>query len=176
MPTAERDGVALDKRVSRCNIATVPFEPDLRSSKMESSEGRGIARSRWLNWWRQLPQDLREALGDDVGHSRVTVGPGDLPLDTGPWAKMATEAREQSELIGFWIAWHQAGGFQALELSGWNRATIYRKLRRFRTVFGAHPDEYDFDWITLDLTRSWFDDLGVELSEPASKPVPKRRK
>lgn len=145
----------------------MPFEPDLRSSKMESSEGRGIARARWLSWCASLPDDFREAMDLDTGIDRVERAYDEPPPTFGAdWAK---NIREQSELIGFWIAWHQAGGFQALELSGWNRATVYRKLKQFRTAFGAHPDEYDFDWIELDLSRSWFAELGVELAPSTTK-------
>ena len=61
---------------------------------------------------------------------------------------------EDAELIGFWVAWHKAGGFGGLEAGGWHRATIYRKIRRFRARFGAHPDEYRFEWIKLDLPAS----------------------
>ncbi len=68
---------------------------------------------------------------------------------------IAADAMEQSELIGFWVAWHLAGGFTALEEGGWHRATIFRKVRRFRTRYGAHPDEYSFPWITLDLEGAW---------------------
>lgn len=150
------------------------FEPDLRASKMESSEGRGIARSRWLRWWESLPEDLRDALGEDTGYDRVNAEDYEGPRpNTGLWHDVATEAREQSELVGFWVTWHKAGGFQALELSGWNRATIYRKLRRFRIVFDAHPDEYDFPWITLDLTALWLDELGVRSMD---EPLPPKRK
>ena len=42
-------------------------------------------------------------------------------------------------------------------------ATIFRKIRKFRTRFGAHPDEYSFPWIKLDLKRSWGDDLSRRL-------------
>ena len=62
---------------------------------------------------------------------------------------------ERSELIGFWVAWHLAGGFDALERGGWHRATIFRKVRRFRSRYGTHPDEYVFPWITLDLEKAW---------------------
>ena len=61
---------------------------------------------------------------------------------------------EDAELVGFWVAWHKAGGFGGLEAGGWHRATIYRKVRRFRARFGVHPDEYRFDWIKLDLRRA----------------------
>lgn len=141
---------------------------------METSEGRGIARSRWLRWWEALPEDLRDALGEDTGYGRVNAEDHSGPEPGSAfWRDVATEARERSELIGFWTAWHQAGGFQALELSGWNRATIYRKLRRFRTVYDAHPDEYDFPWITLDLTSLWLDELGVRSMD---QPGPPKRK
>jgi hypothetical protein len=72
---------------------------------------------------------------------------------------LAAEARERSELIGFWVAWHLAGGFHNLELGGWHRATIYRKVHRFRAAFGAHPDEYVFPWIELDLKSAWAEEI-----------------
>ena len=50
------------------------------------------------------------------------------------------------------MAWHRAGGFAELEVGGWHRATIFRKVRRFRGAFGAHPDEYT-PWIRLNLER-----------------------
>ena len=75
---------------------------------------------------------------------------------------------EDAELIGFWVAWHKAGGFMGLEAGGWHRATIYRKIRRFRARFGAHPDEHRFDWIKLDLRRAWTDELEDALSLPVS--------
>ncbi|MGP0029768.1 MAG: hypothetical protein ACLPVF_04605 [Acidimicrobiales bacterium] len=48
-----------------------------------------------------------------------------------------------------------AGGFAALEEGGWHRATIFRKVRRFRARYGAHPDDYSFPWIRLDLENAW---------------------
>ena len=68
--------------------------------------------------------------------------------------EMAGWAKERSELIGFWVAWHLAGGFRQLEAGGWHRATIFRKVRRFRTVFGSHPDEATFPWMRLDLRKA----------------------
>jgi hypothetical protein len=64
---------------------------------------------------------------------------------------------EESDLLGFWLAWHRAGGFAHLEYAGWNRATLFRRIRRFRTSFGIHPDDYQPDWITLDLPKVWGD-------------------
>ena len=65
---------------------------------------------------------------------------------------LAADALEQSELIGFWVAWHLGGGFQKLERGGWYRATIFRKIRRFRAAYGAHPDEFVFPSIPSTLT------------------------
>lgn len=108
---------------------------------MEPSEGRRIAQACWISWWRPLPQNFKEGLGLEcrpIGFGRLDV-PDEIPSPE-IWKGMATDAGERSGLIGFWVAWHNAGGFHGLELFGWDRATIYRKPKRFRTVFGAHPD------------------------------------
>jgi hypothetical protein len=73
--------------------------------------------------------------------------------------QVTSTAVEDAELIGFWVAWHKAGGFGGLEAGGWHRATVYRKIRRFRARFGAHPDEHRFEWIKLDLRRAWSEEL-----------------
>lgn len=72
---------------------------------------------------------------------------------------IATVAREFSEMVGFWVAWHSTGGFDRLEDHGWSRATIYRKIKRFKEHFGEHPDDYNFEWITIDRDAAW--DAGV---------------
>jgi hypothetical protein len=120
--------------------------PDFRSDKSESIEGKGVARARWEGFVDQLTPSVIEAVFEERYQA---FGPS--------WAK------ETSELVGFWIAWHLAGGFEALERAGWNRATIFRKSRRFRTVFGAHPDEFQFDWINLDLKRAWNSSISAYL-------------
>ncbi len=97
-------------------------------------------------------------------------------LDDGPaqWLSdehrkaVANNAKETSELIGFWVTWHLAGGFDRLELWGWHRATIYRKIKRFRERFGAHPDDYAFDWIDLDLPKTWSDRLRTRTVKTAA--------
>lgn len=129
---------------------------------MESSEGRGIARGRFESWWWGLPEDFRHAFGGYDGK------PAHRAADTVPsagWTELATSLREESELVGFWLAWHCAGGFEALERAGWNRATIYRKSRRFRAVFGAHPDEHTFSWLTVNFDRVWMEELGFTFDE-----------
>jgi hypothetical protein len=121
-------------------------ENDYRSQKMDSAEGQGLARHRLANFLHTLDE------------------PGDLltdpPLTSALLRRLDEKAhrawvKELSELTGFWVTWHAAGGFERLEASGWHRATIFRKVKRFREAFGAHPDEYCFDWIGLDLERLW---------------------
>ena len=80
---------------------------------------------------------------------------------------IAADALERSELIGFWVAWHLAGGFDNLERGGWHRATIFRKVRRFRAAYGAHPDEFVFPWMQLDLETAWSEQIAGRSRQPA---------
>lgn len=113
-------------------------QPDFRSEKSESVEGKGIARDHLHAYVESLDPSIAEIAFEQP---ELAFGPA--------WAK------EQSELLGFWLVWHAVGGFEALGRAGWNRATIFRKTRRFRAVFGVHPDEYSCDWIDLDLVHLW---------------------
>ena len=61
------------------------------------------------------------------------------------------------------MAWHLAGGFDNLERGGWHRATIFRKVRRFRATYGAHPDEFVFPWIQLDLDTAWSEQISRQI-------------
>jgi hypothetical protein len=132
--------------------------PDYRRDKSDSPEGRGRARSRWQSFHDDLPIDvIEDAFRTDRSTSLEDLDP-DIRDD------IAAAVLEQSELIGFWIAWHQAGGFANLERGGWHRATIFRKLRRFRAAFGVHPDEYQFDWIRLDLRSAWGRDIRARVA------------
>jgi hypothetical protein len=125
---------------------------DYRTDKMLTAEGRGLALARWEVFCDdELDQLVDEAL-TGIGPTRL-ARPDDA--ETALRDELAVQARERSELIGFWIAWHSAGGFTQLERSGWHCATIYRKARDFRDAFGMHPDEATFDWITLDLRPLW---------------------
>ena len=107
-----------------------------------SAEGSGNARSAWLNW---------AAEEFEAGESFQS------PFTDPNWnisersrKELAAGMREFSENVGFWVAWHATGGFDRLEDHGWNRATIYRKVKRFKESFGEHPDDYEFDWLTID--------------------------
>ena len=76
---------------------------------------------------------------------------------------------ERSELIGFWIGWHLVGAFANLERGGCHRATIFRKVRRFRAAFGVHPDEYSFQWTSLNLNAAWSQQLQRRLAVDAER-------
>jgi hypothetical protein len=125
---------------------------DYRTDKMLTAEGRGLAAARWEAF---CDDELDQLVDEALLGSRHKPRPRPDDAETALRDELAIQARSRSELIGFWIAWHSAGGFAQLETSGWHRATIYRKTRDFRDVFGVHPDEAVFDWITLDLRPLW---------------------
>lgn len=133
---------------------------------MNSPEGAGLARARWREFKRSIPEAAWDAAYG--GGSPIEAFPEELRPQL---EQMITDeiraARERSELIGFWVTWHLAGGFENLEDSGWHRATLFRKVKRFRDEFGAHPDEHQFPWLDLDSYRYWMDELRSQL-EPFS--------
>jgi hypothetical protein len=117
---------------------------DLRKQRSESSEGKGRARRAW------------QAYADAVNRFRpkwVDEALRDLAL------------RWTEEMVGFWVCWHLYGGFEGLEKAGWHRATIYRKLKRFRLVFHKHPDEFELVGVNLDLEAFW----GHYLAKPGAE-------
>jgi hypothetical protein len=103
---------------------------DFRSERMESPEGRGIARRAWDTYAGAV--------------NKVT-----LPVLT-PFVRMYA-AGSITDLIGFWAVWHLEGGFEGLQALGMSRASIYRRIKLFRIAFGAHPDEFEMPGIKLDL-------------------------
>jgi hypothetical protein len=111
-------------------VAKVRLVVDFRSDRMETPEGRGIARRAW------------DAYVGAVG--KVTT-PAIKPLVH----KYA--AGSIVDLVGFWAVWHLEGGFEGLQRMGMSRASIYRRIKLFRIAFGAHPDEFDMPGIALDL-------------------------
>jgi hypothetical protein len=111
-------------------VAKVRLVVDFRSDRMDSPEGRGIARRAWEGY---------------VGAVGKVTTPAIKPLVR----KYA--AGSIVDLIGFWAVWHLEGGFEGLQRMGMSRASIYRKIKLFRIAFGAHPDEYEMPGITLDL-------------------------
>jgi len=111
-------------------VAKVRLVVDFRSERMESPEGRGVARRAW------------DAYTNRVGR---VAAPALRPL-----VKMYA-AGSIVDLIGFWAVWHLEGGFEGLQRMGMSRASIYRRIKLFRIAFGAHPDEFEMPGITLDL-------------------------
>ena len=111
-------------------VAKVRLVVDFRSDRMDSPEGRGIARRAWEGY---------------VGAVGKVATPAIKPLVR----KYA--AGSIVDLIGFWAVWHLEGGFEGLLRMGMSRASIYRKIKLFRIAFGAHPDEYEMPGISLDL-------------------------
>lgn len=108
---------------------------DFRSDPSESPEGKGTARRVW---------DAYVAGVNKAGRPLVE-----------PMA-MAYSRQRVGDLVGFWVLWHLYGGFDGLEQTyGMHRSTIWRKVAKFRKVFGAHPDEYRFEGITIDTPRFW---------------------
>jgi hypothetical protein len=103
---------------------------DFRSERMESPEGRGIARRAWDTYAGAV--------------NKVTI-----PVLT-PFVRMYA-AGSITDLIGFWAVWHLEGGFEGLLRMGMSRASVYRRIKLFRIAFGAHPDEFEMPGITLDL-------------------------
>ena len=111
---------------------------DLRSSRMPSAEGRGRARAVWDAYSRGVNKVLDPILGAPVDAIAKRVG-GAVVTD----------------LLGFWMLWHLHGGFEGLERLGMARTTIFRKIKRFRQLFGEHPDEFTFPGVTVDFEAYW---------------------
>jgi hypothetical protein len=144
---------------------------DYRSSPMDSLEGYGIARSRYQAFHLAIPNEVHQ----EIAERRIDAG---LEPDLG-WRHsvfpevnkvMAQHLKEESELIGFYVAWHTYGGFDKLEQAGWHRATIHRKIRRFRDRYGKHPDEYRFSWMKLNLEQHWNEEIDHDLTGPLGEP------
>jgi len=143
----------------------VRTDPDFRSDKMDSLEGLGVARARWHDFHDSVPDELYAEISEIEGND---VHPDELPDEVRD--EIASAVIERSELLGFWLTWHLAGGFANLERGGWHRATIHRKIRRFRAEFDRHPDEFRLPWLRLDLQKAWREQL-VSALRPIDEPV-----
>jgi hypothetical protein len=120
---------------------TEPSEvPDFRSQRMESAEGRGIARRAWAKW---------ERLVLDAPLVRKVADPIVMPFASRYGAATAVD------LLGFWLVWQLEGGFAGMERLGMGRTTIFRKIKRFRQLTGKHPDEFELVGVSLDVDSYW---------------------
>ncbi|MCR2812580.1 hypothetical protein [Microbacterium sp. zg.Y1084] len=114
---------------------------DFRSERMASPEGEGRAKHALENAWDTYYVVNRAA---------------NKPLFAAfPWIKTMMRGQAASaavDVFGFWLAWRLFGGFEGLqEHLGMSRSTIYRRIAAFRSVFGEHPDVYEFPGITVDV-------------------------
>ncbi len=115
---------------------------DFRADPSDSPEGKAIARSAWDAYVEAL-----RPVSDPVAQIVARKITGDI--------------------VGFWVMWHLCGGFEGLERYGMHKATIWRKVKKFRLVTGKHPDEYKFTGITIDRGAAWGALLGAESTQSA---------
>lgn len=108
--------------------------PDFRSDPMPSPEGKGIAKRAWDTYV-------------------ATIYPKVAPFIEPALQPVARQMVE--DLVGFWVMWHLYGGFEGLERFGMHKATIWRKVKRFRIATGMHPDEFEFPGVTVDPRAYW---------------------
>jgi hypothetical protein len=80
-------------------MATKPPSPDYRSDKMDSLEGKAIARGRFLVFWDTVDPDLLEETSTPSGLPDASWVPEEVRTH------VSRQAVEESELIGFWVAW-----------------------------------------------------------------------
>ena len=105
---------------------------------MPTPEGNGNAAGRW-----------RQALGAYSRTVNRVAGPALMPVIEPVALKIA--GRMVEDLVGFWLLWHLEGGFEGLQKLGMSRSALYRRIASFRQHFGAHPDDYAFPGVTIDL-------------------------
>lgn len=128
----------------------------------ESAEGSGNARRRWFQFLSEMDPRTLDITGFHNVTSSVWERYGNKqrsPIDEHFSSIAAKDSKEFAELVGFWVQWHRLGGFDLMEEHGWNRATIYRRIKKFRERFGAHPDDFEFSWIKVDVETAWNEDV-----------------
>jgi hypothetical protein len=136
-------------------------QPDFRAEPSLSPEGDANATSRFATWAQANLDPIidPEPAAEGYGMDRLAEVDRD---------RMAARVIKESELIAFWLAWHRAGGFAQLERGGWDRSTIFRKLKRFRIFYGIHPDDASFPWLGADFERN---DVNQQVeAEPTWRP------
>lgn len=105
--------------------------PDFRSDPSSSPEGHGRA----VRAWDAYTKAMRPAI-EPVARSVARK-----------WT---------ADLVGFYVLWHAYGGFEGLEQRyGMHKATIWRKVAKFRLAFGEHPDVYVMPGVAIDPAAYW---------------------
>jgi hypothetical protein len=107
---------------------------DFRTDPMPSVEGQGNAQSGWRRAWDAYSSTVNRA-------ARPAAEPAARWIAT----------RTTEDMVGFWLIWHLEGGFEGLQRLGMSRSAIYRRISRFRKIFGEHPDVYRFPGVTVDV-------------------------
>lgn len=110
--------------------------PDFRSDPMESPEGTGRARRAWDAYTAAVDKHL---------------GPKVRPVIE-PVAKKVA-APVTLDLVGFWLTWQLEGGFEGLQRLGMSRTAIYRRVKAFRQMFGAHPDQFKMPGVSINVAK-----------------------
>ena len=80
-------------------------DPDFRRDKSDTVEGRGNAAARWDSYHFNVDDDV-------LAEAFPSPSPRVEDYDELVRDDFAADAVEESELIGFWVAWHLAGGFR----------------------------------------------------------------
>ena len=107
---------------------------DFRAQRMPSPEGNGNAAGRWRQAWDVYSRTVNRAVGPVVEPLAVKYA-----------------GRVVEDLVGFWLLWQLEGGFDGLQRLGMSRSAIYRRIASFRKHFGAHPDEFAFPGVSVDV-------------------------
>ena len=114
---------------------------DYRSERMPSPEGEGRAKHALEDAW-------------DAYHSANKAI--NKPLFAAlPWLRQAVRGQAANAAVdafGFWLAWRLFGGFEGLQTNlGMSRSTVYRRISAFRSVFGEHPDVFEFPGVEVNV-------------------------
>lgn len=113
---------------------------------MPSAEGHGKARAAWDAYATWVDKYTRPAVEAVAGKAIRSYSVGKV-----------------GDLVGFWVMWHAYGGFQGLMDQGMSHTTITRRVKLFRMAFKAHPDDFVFPGLDLDVIK-WHGGAGA--SEP----------
>lgn len=129
------------ERLALAQVQNREYRPgmvDFRSAPMQSPEGAGKARRAWDAYARTVNK---------------VAAPVVMPVLDPAIQRLAHSMTV--DMLGFWMAWHIYGGFEGLVEFGMHPSTVWRKVKRFRTVFGEHPDTYEFPGVKLDPEAYW---------------------
>lgn len=120
---------------------------DFRSQRMPSPDGHGKAKAAWLKAWGAYSDAVNKVAGP-------IVEPAFRPI-----------ARTMTfDVLGFWLVWQLEGGFEGMQRMGMSRSAIYRRLALFRKATGAHPDDYTFPGVHIDVSE--YVAASVERTQP----------